>query len=67
MTQTYIKQTYGIEIEENKEKATLIIIEKEDDKSNGISNPRYYEQARTPEKARKELPLKTQHFSRPQF
>jgi len=62
MTQAYNKQAYEIEIEENKEKATLIIIQKNEDKSNGISNPRYFENARTPKKAKKEI-----NYYRPQF
>ena len=63
MTQAYNKQAYEIEIEENKEKATLIIIQKNEDKSNGISNPRYFENARTPKKAKREQVLKNQNFS----
>jgi len=57
MTQAYIKQAYEIEIEEEKEKATLNIIEIKTDNSNGISNPRYFENARTPKKAKKEFAL----------
>jgi len=63
MTQVSEKQTYEIEIEENKEKATLIIIEKKADNSSGISNPRYFENARTPKKAKRERVLKNQNFS----
>lgn len=62
MTQVSEKLAYEIEIEENKEKATLIVIEKEPDKSNGISNPRYFENARTPKKAKREHVLKNQNF-----
>ena len=60
MTQAYNKQAYEIEIEEYKEKA--ISIQKNEDNSNGISNPRYFENARTPKKARKDI-----HFYTPQF
>ena len=67
MTQVSEKQAYEIEIEENKEKATLIVIEKKDSNSSGISNPRYYENARTPKKARKALALKIRDYYPPQI
>ena len=63
MTQVSEKQAYEIEIEENKEKATLIIIEKKADNSSGISNPQYFENARTPKIAKREQVLKNQNFS----
>ncbi|MHA2287306.1 MAG: hypothetical protein ACXABG_00840 [Promethearchaeota archaeon] len=67
MTQSSESKIYEIEIKENKEKATLIIIEKEPDNSNGISNPRYFEKARTPKKAKASLPLKMQSYYKGQF
>ena len=65
MTQAYNKQAYEIEIEENKEKATLVITEKKPDKSNGISNPRYYENALTPKKAKIARVLKNRDYYPP--
>ena len=65
MTQAYIKQAYEIEIEENRDKATLIVVQKKEDKSKGISNPRYFENARTPKKAKNSLPLKNIDYYKP--
>jgi len=65
MTQVSEKQAYEIEIEENKEKATLVIIKKQLDKSNGISNPRYYENALTPKQAKIARILKTRDYYPP--
>ena len=65
MTQSYIKQAYEIEIKENKEIATLIVVQKAEDKSNGISNPRYFENARTPKRAKNQLPLKNINYFKP--
>ncbi|GAG77487.1 unnamed protein product, partial [marine sediment metagenome] len=65
------KQVYEIEIEENEIKPVKKVKKKarakKANKSNGISNPRYFENARTPKKARKALPLKTLSLYRPQF
>ena len=65
MTQAYINQAYEIEIEENKEKATLNVIEMKADNSSGISNPRYYEHALTPKKAKITLAIQTRDYYPP--
>jgi hypothetical protein len=65
MTQTYIKRAYEIESEENRDKATLIVVLKKKVKSNGISNPRYFENARTAKKAKNSLPLQNINYYKP--
>jgi hypothetical protein len=66
MTESYEKPVFEIVEEENEnklvKKTKKIVKAKKADKSLGISNPRYYENARTPKKARNTLPLKTITF-----
>jgi len=63
MTQAYNKQAYEMEIEEQEQKVAQKANKKKVDNSNGISNPRYFENARTPKKAKREQVLKNQNFS----
>jgi len=58
MTQAYNKQAYEIEVEEQEQKVAQKAIEIKADNSQGISNPRYFENARTPKKAKIALALK---------
>jgi hypothetical protein len=47
------KPVFMVEIKEIKQKP-----KKKEDKSSGISNPRYFEHAKTPKKAKNSRPLK---------
>jgi len=58
MTQAYEKQAFEMEIVEIKQKSSQKAINKKADNSNGISNPRYFENARTPKKAKNAYALK---------
>lgn len=65
MTQAYEKQVF--EVEEVEQQVAQKVKESRDDNSSGISNPRYYEHALTPKKAKKALALKTRDFYPVQF
>ena len=67
MTESFEKPVFEVVVEENELKPVKKVKDKvkvkRANKSNGISNPRYFENARTPKKAKREQVLKNQNFS----
>jgi len=55
MTQVYEKTTFEMEVKESEQKTAQKAIERKIDNLLGDLNPRYFEQARTPNKAKQEL------------
>jgi hypothetical protein len=58
MTQASERQAFESEIEEQEQKVAQKANEKKAENSSGISNPRYFEHARTPKKAKNAYALK---------